>query len=126
LPFVTLTPVSGQSIDRSTANVCVCLLASFSSHTYKFHQMFCTHCYLWPWLGSSLTGQTDRRTDVRPWRLVQYVMYLRFCWWRYVPTMGQIDQNHAQRRVSSNSLVAAPGAKFVISVYILFTFVIAW
>jgi len=45
--------------------LCVCLLAYLKNYTVKLHIMFCT-CYLWPWIGPTLTT-------------VQYNMYFRFC-----------------------------------------------
>jgi len=43
----------------------VSLLAYFRNHMFKLHEIFCA-CYLWSWLGPSLTT-------------MQYVMHFRFC-----------------------------------------------
>jgi len=40
----------------------VCPIAYLKHHTLKFHQIICT-CYMWPWLGSSMTAM---RYDVLP------------------------------------------------------------
>ena len=57
-------------------------MISYKSHS-KLHDILCT-CYLWPWLGPSVTT-------------MQNVMYFRFCVWRRVFTQYGVRRSFRLR-----------------------------
>ena len=63
--LLLLCPMQDAKYCNECVGLSVYTLAHFKNYMSKFTKFFCT-CYLWPWLGPSLTT-------------MQYAMYFRFC-----------------------------------------------